>query len=236
MSPPSDTTARPGPSRPDLTIVLDAGDSPSQQVPRRPPVPVKILVSGGFGVGKTTMIGSLSEFEPLTTEAAMTSLGTDVDTPGAAGDAKTTTTVAMDFGRVTIDESILLYMFGTPGQDRFGFMWNDLANGALGGVVLVDTTMIADCFVALDYFEKIGLPFVVAVNQFEGRPTLTLEEVRSATDVDPHVPVVSVDARSRGSVKQVVLCLLNVVLDRARAGAAPGATLVRESVGTTAGP
>ena len=166
---------------------------------RRPPVPVKILVSGGFGVGKTTMIGSLSEFEPLTTEAAMTSLGSEVDLPGAAGAAKTTTTVAMDFGRITIDESVLLYLFGTPGQDRFGFMWNDLANGALGGVVLVDTTVIADCFVALDYFEQIGLPFVVAVNRFEDRPGLTLEQVRSATDIDPDVPVLSMDARDRGS-------------------------------------
>ena len=150
----------------------------------------------------------------------MTTVGAGIDTPGAAGESKTTTTVAMDFGRITIDESIILYLFGTPGQDRFGFMWNDLANGALGGVVLVDTSMLADCFVALDYFEKIGLPFVVAVNQFEGRPSLSLQEVRDATDVDLHVPVVAVDARVRESVKQVVLCLLNVVLNRARAGAA----------------
>jgi signal recognition particle receptor subunit beta len=148
-------------------------------------------------------------------------VGVGVDLPGAAGGAKTTTTVAMDFGRITIDESIILYLFGTPGQDRFGFMWNDLANGALGGVVLVDTSRLADCFVALDYFEKIGLPFVVAVNQFEGRVNLALEQVREAVDVDPHVPVVAVDARSRESVKQVVLCLLNVVLDRARAAAVP---------------
>ena len=209
MSPHSDIS-----TRSDLHVL----PGPTRADGRRPPIPVKVLVSGGFGVGKTTLIGALSEIEPLTTEAAMTTVGAAVDTPGAAGDAKTTTTVAMDFGRITIDDSIILYMFGTPGQDRFGFMWNDLANGALGGVVLVDTSLLADCFVAIDYFEKIGLSFVVAVNQFENRHNLSLEQVREATDVDPHVPVVAVDARSRESVKQVVLCLLNVVLNRARAG------------------
>jgi signal recognition particle receptor subunit beta len=202
-----------------LSVVFDP-DAPSAPGPvRRPPVRVKILVSGGFGVGKTTLIAALSEIEPLTTEAAMTTAAAGIDTPGAAGQDKTTTTVAMDFGRITIDDSILLYMFGTPGQDRFGFMWNDLANGSLGGVVLVDTSRLADCFVALDYFEKIALPFVVAINQFEGQQNLSLTQVREATDVDPHVPVVCVDARSRESVKQVVLCLLNLVLNRARGGA-----------------
>lgn len=133
------------------------------------------------------------------------------------GSQKTTTTVAMDFGRVTIDESIILYMFGTPGQDRFGFMWNDLADGALGGVVLVDPSRLEDCFVALDYFESIKLPYVVAVNSFAGRPTMTLDQVRHAVNVDPDVPVVGVDARDREQVKAVVLTLLRRILARAKA-------------------
>jgi uncharacterized protein len=180
---------------------------------RTPPIPVKIVVSGGFGVGKTTLTGALSEIEPLTTEAAMTTVGLGIDRPGSA--PKTTTTVALDFGRVTIDEYVILYLFGTPGQDRFGFMWNDLADGALGGVVLVDTERIADCFTALDYFERIALPFIVAVNQFEGRPSLPLDQVRAATNVDLDVPVVAVDARDRESVKQAVLVLLRLVLSHA---------------------
>ncbi|GAA1268349.1 ATP/GTP-binding protein [Pseudonocardia aurantiaca] len=181
-----------------------------------PPVPVKIVVSGGFGVGKTTAIGALSEIEPLTTEAAMTTAAVGIDDPGAL-QQKTTTTVALDFGRVTIESSIVLYMFGTPGQDRFGYMWNDITDGALGGLALVDTGRIADSFVALDYFERIGLPFVVAVNQFEGRDNLPLDQVRAATNVDPDVPVVAVDARDRESMKRLVLTLLDMLLSRARA-------------------
>jgi hypothetical protein len=192
-------------------------------LPSEPPlIPVKILIAGGFGVGKTTAIGALSDIPPLTTEAAMTTAATGVDDRGER-DRKTTTTVALDFGRVTIDASIVLYMFGTPGQGRFGFMWNDLAEGALGGLVLVDTSRLADCFVAIDYFERIGLPFVVAVNRFEGRRNLGPDEVRGATDVDPDVPVVEVDARDRESVKALVLTLLGVLLQRARAGLATSA-------------
>ena len=146
----------------------------------------------------------------------MTSAAIGIDNAGD-GSLKTTTTVAMDFGRVTIDDSIILYMFGTPGQDRFGFMWNDLADGALGGVVLVDPSRLDDCYVALDYFEKIKLPYVVAVNQFAGRATMTLDEVRHAVNVDADVPVVGIDARSREQVKTVVLTLLHRILARAKA-------------------
>lgn len=183
------------------------------------PLPVKVLLAGGFGAGKTTAIGALSDIPPLTTESAMTTAAAGVDDRGSL-ERKTTTTVAMDFGRVTVDASIVLYMFGTPGQNRFGFMWNDLADGALGGLVLVDTDRLSDCFVAVDYFERIGLPFVVAINRFAGRVNLGVEDVRAATDVDPQVPVVTVDARSRESMKGLVLTLLDVLLRRARSAAA----------------
>lgn len=184
--------------------------------PARPPVPVKIIVSGGFGVGKTTTVAALSEIAPLTTEAAMTTVGAGIDVV-AEGSAKTTTTVAMDFGRITLDESIVLYMFGTPGQDRFGFMWNDLCDGALGGIVLVDPERMNDCYTALDYFESIGLPYVVAVNYFHGRRTVNLEEIREITDVSDDVPVLSIDARQRDQVKRAVLSLLTLILKQARA-------------------
>ncbi len=180
------------------------------------PIPVKIVVAGGFGVGKTTFVGAISDIEPLTTEAAMTSFGEGVDDRGAVS-TKTTTTVAMDFGRVAVDQSIVLYLFGTPGQDRFGFMWNDLIEGALGAVVLVDSRRIEDSFPALDYFENRDLPFVVAVNRFDGHLFHSMDEVREALSINQDVPVVSTDARGRQDVKHTVLSLLDVVLHRALA-------------------
>lgn len=178
---------------------------------RAVPQALKILIAGGFGVGKTTLVSSVSEISPLRTEEVLTSAGADTDDLGGV-EAKRTTTVAMDFGRITIAPHLVLYLFGTPGQDRFMFVWDELASGSLGAVVMADTRRLADSFNVIDYFERRGTPFMVAVNCFDGVRTHTSTQVRTALDLEQHVPVVLCDARERESVKEVLITLLEYIL------------------------
>ncbi|WP_308416800.1 ATP/GTP-binding protein [Streptomyces sp. AJS327] len=193
-----------------------AAERQESEAPHPAAVQTKIVVAGGFGVGKTTFVGALSEIEPLVTEALMTRASEGTDDLSATPE-KLTTTVAMDFGRITLSSDLVLYVFGTPGQERFWFMWDDLVRGAIGAVILADTRRLDDCFPALDYFEGCGLPYIVAVNQFDGVNDFAAEDVREALSIAEETPVVLMDARDRHSVLESLLALVGHALDVAPA-------------------
>ena len=199
------------------------GSAPFEDRIAAPLAVFKIVVAGGFGAGKTTLVSAISEVRPLCTEELLTSVSAGYDDLAGVED-KQATTVAMDFGRITFGSHLLLYLFGTPGQDRFWFMWDELSYGALGAVVLADTRRLADCFPSVDYFEKRQVPFVVAINCFDGAPAHDPEDVRIALDLDRGVPALSCDARQPGSVKQVLITLVEHVLASGLASGPPPRT------------